>query len=292
MSFVHCADAGAPVLNNAAGSLIALLDYVLVTGTGWSKVFSGVDKAVYRAPAGRRFYFRVDDSAGATARIVGYEAMTDVDTGTNPFPTAVQSAGGLYVVKASSALGFPYALAASSRGFMCWNQPGSPMPDAQGNATSFGGGFGFGDLNPALPDDPFAVYIIGSTSTAYASTGIYYSSATGTAPGHYLARAYSGLGAALPFAKYSVATYLTYAYPNPADNGIYLDPVRVNEIGGGGTLRGTVPGWWQLVHTLGVIPHGTRFDGFGTLSGRSFIALQGYSSTYFCLETTVGTWDY
>lgn len=290
MSFVYCADAGAPVLNNAAGSLIALLDYVLVTGTGWSKVFSGVNKAVYQAPAGRRFYFRVDDTYGSYARIVGYEAMTDVDTGTNPFPTNLQVAGGLYVVKAASASGFPYAIAASSRGFLCWNQPSSSMPDTQSLAANYGGAFGFGDLNPVLPDDPFAAYIFGYTGTTYNNTQVYSFNPSTVATGHYLARASAGLGAPVQFCKYSFATYTTYSYPNVADNGIYLDPVRINEAGS--VLRGTVPGFWQLMHAVGAIPHGTRFDGYGALAGRSFIALQGYSNTYFCLETTAGTWDY
>lgn len=85
-------DASAPALTNVAGSLITVLDWVLDVGTGthWEKVYTGTNKAVYRATTGNRFYLRVDDTLGETAYIRGYESMTDVDTGTNPFPMDTQ----------------------------------------------------------------------------------------------------------------------------------------------------------------------------------------------------------
>lgn len=79
-------DTGAPTLNNTAGSLIGVLDYCLPQ-RGWVKEFSGTNKAVYRAGSGNRKYYRVLDdlsmvsSGFYSAKIIGYDSMTDVDTG-------------------------------------------------------------------------------------------------------------------------------------------------------------------------------------------------------------------
>jgi ABC-type glutathione transport system ATPase component len=70
---------------------------VVLAPAGWEKVFSGTNKAVYRAPAtpdGCRMYLRVDDTVGRNMRVVGYETMGDVDTGGMPFPTGTQLSGG------------------------------------------------------------------------------------------------------------------------------------------------------------------------------------------------------
>src|ERR1043166_1591690 len=82
-------------VSGQVGSLITALDAALVTGQSWTTPFTGTNKKAYRAPSGNRLYLRVQDDAPVTAkeaRITGYETMSDVDTGTNPFPTAAQNA--------------------------------------------------------------------------------------------------------------------------------------------------------------------------------------------------------
>lgn len=96
-------DASAPTLTGQAGSLIALLDAVLVgtsgvaygsggsqkLAAGWTKPFSGTNKAAFRnslAAGGTGNYFRIDDTAGTAggareAVLKGYVSMSDVDTG-------------------------------------------------------------------------------------------------------------------------------------------------------------------------------------------------------------------
>ena len=60
----------------------------------WEKAFSDTDKAAYRSthPDATGLYFRINDWAASTGgiRIRGFESMTDVDTGTRPFPTEAQ----------------------------------------------------------------------------------------------------------------------------------------------------------------------------------------------------------
>ena len=91
-------DAGAPVVHGAVGSLINVLDAVLVNGygstpsLGWTKEFSGTNKAVYRAPSGTRRYVRVDDSIGYNASISSYETMINIDNGTDRMPSIAGAA--------------------------------------------------------------------------------------------------------------------------------------------------------------------------------------------------------
>lgn len=72
---------------------------------GWQKVFSGANLSVYRSQnvLGNRRFLRVADTGNVDARIVAYNNMTAVSTGTGPFPTAAQVSGGGYWPKSMSA---------------------------------------------------------------------------------------------------------------------------------------------------------------------------------------------
>lgn len=83
--------AGAPVLQGAAGSLIGLLDWLLVGKGGWEKPFTGTNLAVYRSLTGNRHYLRVDDTQAVYSRLRMYRSMTAVSTGTNQYPTNAQA---------------------------------------------------------------------------------------------------------------------------------------------------------------------------------------------------------
>lgn len=89
---------------------------------GWEKAFSAANKAVYRSlnTQSARHFYRFDDSGGSggrNARLVGYADMTDVDTGSAPFPTGAQMSGGLYYPKANAnnTNAVPYVFAADDR---------------------------------------------------------------------------------------------------------------------------------------------------------------------------------
>jgi len=64
---------------------------------------------------------RVDDSAATFCAVQGYESMTDVDTGTGPFPTPAQAALGAWWAKSAqaNATSVPYWLAADSAMLLC-----------------------------------------------------------------------------------------------------------------------------------------------------------------------------
>ncbi len=110
-------DLGAPQLSGQAGSLVALLDAVLVdgygagadrkNGAGWTKAFTGTNKRAYRnsAVSGTGFYLQVEDpgASGTTgyAFVRGFSAMTAFDTGLNPTPTVASRSNGVVVAKSS-----------------------------------------------------------------------------------------------------------------------------------------------------------------------------------------------
>lgn len=134
-------DPGAPQLSGTVGSLVALLDAVLVdgygtganakAGAGWSKSFTGGNKRAYRNDpvAGSGFYLRVDDtgaSGGARQALVrGYASMTGIDTGSNPTPTVAQATNGVPVAKSSALSGVSAAwlIVADSRFFYLFVKP-------------------------------------------------------------------------------------------------------------------------------------------------------------------------
>lgn len=102
-------DASAPVLNGTAGSLLDVLDKVLVDGygshpgLGWTIAYTDTNKRAYRMPAGssQRYLRVVDDGSYATGRaalIQAFDAMTDIDTGTGP----IHPAGAIYWTKSST----------------------------------------------------------------------------------------------------------------------------------------------------------------------------------------------
>ena len=68
------ADVGAPTLNATAGSFLSVLDFCLLSN-GWSKPYTGTNKAVYRADAGERKFYRVLDDASMIYYSTIYKAL-------------------------------------------------------------------------------------------------------------------------------------------------------------------------------------------------------------------------
>lgn len=158
---------GAPPLNNAPGSLIAVLDWALdvATGTHWQKVFTGTNLAVYRATTGERRYLRVFDPNGTQAQVRAYETMSDASTGTGAFPsTAQRTVSTYFVYKSSDATPRSYAIVGDSRFFLL-------TPEPAGNNISFK--LAFGETSSFDPIDNYRTVIWASADIAwqYYATG-------------------------------------------------------------------------------------------------------------------------
>ena len=252
---------------------------------GWEKLYSGTNKAVYRSThvQSAKHCLRVDDAGTTTARVVGYETMTDADTGVGPFPTEAQMSGGGYVHKSSSAdtTAVGYAFAADPR-IVYW----CPMP---GTVWGSDGGYtsanvrGFGDPIALAPgDDAWATLLssVGSTFNDYSSL----SGGGGELAGALvMARALSGIGGAVvasakPYvgSRVSRSGYDSEALgvaPSPVDGSLRLSRMYVGEgTGNQITPRAEVPGVWYLPYNnaSSLLQRGTIVQG---ADGRKLLAI-------------------
>lgn len=266
-------DAGVPTVTNTAGTLITLLDYLLVTTMGWTKVYSGTNKGVYRAPTGNRMYLRVDDSGALGARINSYETMTDVDTGTGPMPTAVQLSGGVYLPRCSTAGPCKWKFIGNGTYFV--------LIINYNIASNYWAACVFGDVFSYKSGDAYNTVLIGES--AFASTVstmqvLNTTNATTSTANHYAQRSFTQVGSAVLLGKTSDYVKAPRAilggsggglpYPSAVDGGIYLSPLYLNEVTVG--LRGQLPGLWDPLHAYPLAEGDTFSGSSGLLSGKSF----------------------
>lgn len=226
---------------------------------GWEKLYSGTNKAVYRSThvQSAKHCLRVDDTGTATARVVGYETMSDVDSGAGPFPTAGQLSGGGYVHKSTSAntTAVGYAFAADPR-IVYW----CPMPGTASGSTD---GYtsanvrGFGDPIALAPGGDAWATLLSSGGSTFNAYSCLSGSDGDTVDAMVMARALSGIGGAV------IASAKPYvggrarrsgfddqglgAAPSPVDGSLRLSRMYVGEgTGNQITPRAEVPGVWYL----------------------------------------------
>lgn len=274
-------DAGAPVLSNVAGTLIPVLDCLVnglgaTPGAGWTKPFTGTQKAVYKqGPGSNGFHFRVDDSTLTLARAVAYESMTSVDAGTNAFPTESQFSGGLYMPKSATAAACSWVLIASEKYFI--------LNVNQANEATFSTAQAvyFGDFISRKPGDIFNTIFIGGSTATIVSTSQFQTLTPNLSvtAGHYLARPHTQVGSSTQVCKVvngSIGSSpmgggsLNLAYPSPITGGIELGRILVIE---GTGIRGYLDGVITPLHNK-PLTHGDTFTPTsGDFVGRSFMAI-------------------
>ena len=173
-------DPGAPVLNGQAGSLIALLHAVLVTGygtgqaakpgAGWTRPYSSAGVQVFRNSAvnGSGAYLRVRDDASAetlnTGRLAqarAYSSMSDIDTGADATPNPTIQPRGSLIAKSPDTTAAPrsWMIIATDIGFYlftAWGQWNNAM-----------GAYYYGDIISSVSGDvyPFATFGSSNLST-------------------------------------------------------------------------------------------------------------------------------
>lgn len=243
---------------------------------GFSKVYSGTNKAAYRAGdiMSSRLYLRVaDDGTGSAtyARVRGYESMSDVDTGTGPFPTDAQVSGGLYWGKSSTASSTARAwrLIGDSQGFyLLVNQDGS---GAWISAA-------WVDIPSEKAGDAYRTLLIGGTSTNVYNQG--YLHLINNPAGHYFARSYVQTGTSIAAFKLShhiaangIGLY-GIAYPAPMGGQFYCAPVDVWEgtaYASATALRGPLPGVYAPLHPSAQLTDGSFQTDVIGLDGRTLL---------------------
>lgn len=297
-------DASAPVLTDAAGSLVALLDACLVDGygakaaAGWTQEYTGSNKAAFKQGAGSGFYLRVQDDApgtgaGREARMTGYNTMSDVDTGVNPFPTAAQGVGGVAMVvcrKNETAVGTarPWIIFADARTvyvMISWN-------------SGVYGSFVFGDFYTTAAGDTSNCLIVGRAAEAgagAAATGErldVFSAINAAVTASFISKTYGNTGASVLLSKHgdgqnsATLNVGIQQYPNGGDGGLYLSRVRVGE-SALANIRGWMRGYWHYCHAeTNMVQTGDLFSGSGDYAGRTFVCFKSGNSGIHVFETS------
>jgi hypothetical protein len=308
-------DPGAVQLDGQVGSLVAVLDAVLVAA-GWNIAFTTTNIRAYRQPAtadtALRAYLRVNDAGpgaagGQEARIVGYESMTDVNTGTIPCPTVAQMANGLFVRKSATADATPrlWLAVADERTFYMWINTG--------DAASVYTCWMFGDFYSFVADDRYRIMIMGRAIENTATIGVgaggdvdfghmLGATAATLLPGHFVFRDASQAAGAVQASKTGdrslnpsaiasgYAMQGNLGYKNAADSQIYTPPIRVTHIQGGNTVRGIWRGMYHWGHAIAAVSDGATFPGALDLAGKDFrVIKQGGDGGVWVVETS-DTW--
>lgn len=299
-------DASAPTLTGQVGSLITLLDACLVNGygsksaAGWSKAFSGTNAASYKqgAASGADAYLDVNDNAGGAAgaqeaNVRGYEAMTAVATGTNPFPTTAQIASlGLYIRKSATANATArgWVVVADDKTFHLFILSGDTAGQYQP--------FTFGDLYSFKSADAYRCLIHAPTASGggvnlSGLSAATVANASSTILGGYVARTQAQTGTSLQIGRLGLGTNIyssPFPGPNAPDGNVYLSRMFISEPSS--CLRGYIRGLYQIVTATTGLADGDTFTGAtGTdFAGRTFLVLNKLiSGTYLAIETSA--WD-
>lgn len=254
----------------------------------WEEVFTGTNKAVFRSTdvTGPRFFYLVNDTGTTSTRVCGYESMTDIDTGTGPFPTGAQMSGGGYWHKSTAPTSdsVPYALFADSWFLAAAIARGAASsPDATAMDLR-----GFGDpiaLNPAGDIYAAVVACAGSAATAGGAGSLSGSVQDSGSQGMVVSpRSWRGLGSAtlqrpLPSSgsgtEFSGSCSLFGNAPSDIDGQIKTSKIFLKDQPGINSARSFVPGVGYIPQSgaLMVLSAFSQHDGTGPLAGRRLMAL-------------------
>lgn len=257
------------------------------------------NKRAYRQIAGtNQYYLRVtDDGTGAAnyARARGYETMSDIDTGTGPFPTDAQVSGGLYAIKSANvgSTARPWRCISDGKIFyLFFNQDSA----SDWNAAT---GLFFGDYKTYKTGDIYNTLLCSSNSTA--ASGFAFGRVDASQTGKYKARTYAGTGGSLAFYVWTLtytlfnAAFLSVGYityPDPVSGSLLMTPILFCE--NNALLVGHFPGLWNSLHPLTSFNDGDIFSGaVGALSGKNFEFWKctGGLATCGIIVETSNTWS-
>lgn len=269
-------DADAPQLTGQAGSLVTVLDAVLVDGygvgvdakrpAGWTREFTAANKRVYRNSLirGTGTYLRIDDTGSEQladprcAWLRAFETMANVDVGTNPCPTDVQLGRGIQVMKSASANAslIDWVIVACDRYAYLFISPLTT------NVIGWAGvarcPYFFGDFDSNAPGDDFNFMVTGIATQTFSTNatgigGMYSTVSLGSNISSnsvcYVLRPYDSVIGAVVISLTAPRSYGSTTSgtlggggptPNPVTGGLLFEPAFLHE--GAMLPRGTFPG--------------------------------------------------
>lgn len=306
-------DTSAPTINGTAGALATALDAILVNGygsksaAGWAATYTGINKRVYRQGSGLQHYLRIDDTDARLSRTVGYGSMSDIDTGTNPFPTSAQIAGGLYARKSISAdsTARPWICFATNTTFYLFifgNRTGTLLAALHDGGDAH---LGFGTLiNTRVTGDINASFLCAGSDTSATSTTASVdrqcltSFGTAAQTTLYLNGSYNqGTSVSTSCYKRTTQRYAWGSsgqagvlFPDPTTGSLMLYPFIALEPTS--IARGDFPGIRAMGHSISSVNltggHLVVIEGRGADSGRTFYRVNAGTAWGLVVETSGG----
>lgn len=317
-------DAGAPVLNGTTGNGFVNLLTTCLTGTGtaygslpkkgWTLLFSGANKAVFRTVDGFACLRVVHDGTGAggfrEAIVRGAESATGVDTLVDAFPTVAEVADSACVWRASDSLDATartWELVADENWFILSVQYGTATADM----------YVFGRYSPSRSANSWP-YIISTrnqsntTNESLGACGMAVAVYGGTATKVWAMRTVDGVAKAprAAFVTESATSTSSTGFPGLAgpqipnnDGLIFMSPPQLWVNGNAGTTLGNpqsagfFPNLWSPLHNFATAAGrnafwGDTFNAAGYAVGSAFV-LRGVRSDTggkWIVETT-DTWQ-
>ncbi len=285
---------------------------------GFTKTFSGTNKAVYRSNdlSSRRHYFRILDdgttSGGAReARLWGYVTMSDVDTGTDIYPTSGQHANGFYCQKSDTADSTGRHWVLITDGKTVYHFAYISSTTASDDITAPGAimsAFAFGDAIEFKPGDAYLSFVTGNPTANQFSSPQYCglfngaTSITAATPSTsqgtlIMARDFTAVAGARQTQIFASGMNSTIggtaniSYPHQLDNGFYMVPALLTQASPS-LIRGRLPGFFEPLHS-NCFPNTQIVENVQGYTGRKFMMLWGKngSSIGACLIDITGPWD-
>jgi hypothetical protein len=215
---------------------------VKMAGGGWTRPFTGTNLRAYKSasPQGHGQYLRVNDAGTDNARVIGYETMTAISTGTGPFPTSAQVNGGYYWWKSGYGDNTPVNWLFATDGRMFWL-----AVEAAGTAYPGVKIYGFGDLIPEAPaGDPYATLLVGDQYASDNLSAFYYMGRNDLVDNQCATpRRYSGVGTCVRGCLVAQAHYYSWpAWPNPITGGMSFAQIDYRDASGEAFTRAVAPG--------------------------------------------------
>lgn len=256
-----------------------------VAPLGWTKLYSGTNKAVYQINGGTDATLRVDDTNAVYSIVSAGEGATDIDTLTNKWTSATNW---YMFLKNHTSGNSSWAIVGDSRfvAVMDLNTAGYAHP------------FFFGDLDETvlMPGFAYCSFFRGLSSSGYTNTA--FTSMGDSITGSALMRSYTGTaGGVTPVSMYAHGTAATWgsanmAYPAPSCGKLLYSAVDIWQSNSAGPF-GYLPGVFSPLHTgFSSTYHGTIFAGDGGEAGRDLLAwrLGTSASNAACLLDLTGPW--
>ncbi|MBB3641174.1 hypothetical protein [Variovorax atrisoli] len=266
---------------------------------GFAEIFSGTNVAAFQStdPASTKMILRLDDTGATSARVVGCESMSDINTYAGLFPTALQMSGGGYWTKSNTAnaTAVQWMLIGDARAFYIHVCPG------YASSSSFTQGFTkfFGDAVAFRPGGDAYACVLGYSITNNSSSQSDGQPEYNNATQHAFPRAPAGLGSALlnmclPYTGVSSSTSgidgLFGSFPSPIDGALRLSK-RYFAVNTSSPPRGDAPGLYSTPHTLAFdsFKFNDRVPGSGPLAGRNLIVVNTTNTNTTSVPTASNT---